>query len=76
MKERHFNKKVAPVIVSLCLIGYYVLVVFGLYKMNIPNIFKIMVIIVSVIITFVIIKVLVERIKEINGGEEDDLGKY
>ena len=76
MKERHFNKKVAPVIVSLCLIGYYVLVIFGLYKISIPNLFKIMVFIVSVIITFVIIRVLIERIKEINGGEEDDLGEY
>jgi len=32
--------------------------------------------IVSVIITIVIIRILVERIKEINRGEENDLGKY
>ena len=69
------NKKIGPIIVSICIIGYYVLVVFGLSILNIPNIFKIIAIIVSVIVTIVII-VLVERIKEINGGEEDDLGKY
>ena len=70
------NKKIGPIIVSICIIGYYVLVVLGLLKFNIPNIFKIMAFIVSVIITIVIIRILVERIKEINRGEEDDLGKY
>jgi len=70
------NKKIGPIIVSICIIGYYVLVVFGLSKLNIPNIFKIMAFIVSVIITIVIIRILVERIKEINRGEENDLGKY
>ena len=70
------NKKVAPVIVSLCLIGYYLVAIFSLVKLNIPFIIKLAIIILSIIVTFVIIKVLIERIKEINGGEEDDLGKY
>ena len=70
------NKRIGPIIVSICIIGYYVLLLFGLSKLNIPIIFKIMAFIVSAIITIVIIRVLVERIKEINGGEEDDLGKY
>ncbi|MDR2738407.1 MAG: hypothetical protein LBB68_01035 [Treponema sp.] len=45
-------------------------------KLNVPVIIKIIAVIVSIIITVVVIKVLIERIKEINGGEEDDLGKY
>jgi hypothetical protein len=37
---------------------------------------KIMVLVVSVIITVLLVAVLIERIKEISKGEEDDLGKY
>ena len=75
--KKYFNKKIAPVIVSICLVGYYVLLVgLILIKLNIPNIIKIIALIVSIIFTVIIIIVLVERIKEINGGEEDDLGKY
>jgi divalent metal cation (Fe/Co/Zn/Cd) transporter len=70
------NKKIAPAIVSMCLIGYYALIGIGLVKLNIPYIIKIIALIISIIITVIVIMVLVERLKEINGGEEDDLGKY
>ena len=76
MQKKHLDKKVAPIIVSVCLISYYISAIFVLIKFSIPNLIKIMVFVVSIAITFVIIKVLIERIKEINGGEEDDLGKY
>ncbi|MDR1230631.1 MAG: hypothetical protein LBK61_04430 [Spirochaetaceae bacterium] len=46
------------------------------WKLNIPTSVKIMVLMVSVIITILLIVVLIERIKEIDKGEEDDLGKY
>jgi CHASE2 domain-containing sensor protein len=70
------NKKIAPIIVAICLVGYYVMCVAVLVKLNFPNIIKIVALAVSIIITVVIIMILVERIREINGGEEDDLGKY
>jgi hypothetical protein len=73
---KHGNKKVAPVIVAICLIGYYVTMAIILSTLNLPGIVKIAALSVSVIVTVVIIVVLVERIKEINGGEEDDLGQY
>jgi len=76
LKKNHLSKKIAPVIVSLCLIAYYVLILFIILKLDIPNIIKTAIIIVSILVTLVIIKVLIERIKEIDGGEEDDLGKY
>ena len=76
MQKKYLNKKVAPLIVSLCLIGYYIVVIFSLVKISIPFIIKMVISIISIILTFVVIKVLIERIKEINGGEEDDLGKY
>jgi uncharacterized membrane protein len=74
--EKHRNKKIAPVIVAICLIGYYITGAIILSKLNFPNMVKVIVLSVSVVITVMIIMVLVERIKEINGGEEDDLGKY
>jgi hypothetical protein len=47
-----------------------------LLKSKMPIIIKIIALIVSIIITIILIMVLIERIKEINKGEEDDLGKY
>jgi len=70
------KKIIAPIIVSFCLIGYSLSVGFALFKFGIPNIIKLAVLIASIIGTVVIIMVLVERLKEIKGGEEDDLGKY
>jgi divalent metal cation (Fe/Co/Zn/Cd) transporter len=74
--RKHLDKKIAPVIVAICLTGYYIIGAIVLIKFNLPNIIKITAIIISIIITVVTITVLIERIKEINGGEEDDLGKY
>jgi uncharacterized protein (DUF983 family) len=76
VREKHLNKKIAPVVVAICLAGYYIIGVITLLKLNLSNTIKIIALIVSIIITMVIIMVLIERIKEINGGEEDDLGKY
>jgi hypothetical protein len=73
---RYMNKIIAPVIVTLCLTGYYIMGAIILTKLNLANTIKIIVIIISITMTVVIIMVLAERIKEINGGEDDDLGKY
>jgi hypothetical protein len=44
--------------------------------MDLPQMAKIITLIVSVVITIIFIAVLIERIKEIRSGEEDDLSKY
>jgi len=72
----NIKKTVAPVIVSLFLSGYFLSIGIAFFKFNIPNSIKLSVVIASVILTAVIIGVLVDRLKEIKGGEEDDLGKY
>jgi len=74
--RKHLYKVIASVIVTICLIAYYCVYVIVILKLNIHNIIKTALLIVSIIITIIIIMVLFERIKEINGGEEDDLGKY
>jgi ABC-type multidrug transport system permease subunit len=73
---KQLNKIIAPVIVSICLIFFYCLYGIGIIIIDVPNIFKIIILILSIIITIVTIMVLIERIKEIKGGEEDDLSKY
>jgi hypothetical protein len=72
----HFNKKIAPFVAAICLAGYYIVFAMAFIKLNVPRIIKIIAVMVSIIITVVVVSVLIERIKEINGGEEDDLGKY
>ena len=74
--DNHGRKMIAPFVVVLCIILYYIMGIFVLFGFNLPNIVKILAIGLSIIITVVLIKVLVERIKEIKEGEEDDLGKY
>ena len=67
---------VAPVIVVICIVSYYFMGVNILTKLDVPNIIKIIALAFSIIITIVFILVLIERIKEIKQGEEDDLSKY
>ncbi|MDR1469309.1 MAG: hypothetical protein LBT00_08450 [Spirochaetaceae bacterium] len=74
--DRHSRKKRGPVIAAICIAGYYAAGTVLVSALNVPGIVKIAVVAASVAITAVTIAVLVERIKEIDGGEEDDLGKY
>ena len=74
--DNHGKKMIAPVVVVLCIILYYITGIFILFKFNLPVMVKIMAIILSILITVVLIKVLMERAKEIKEGDEDDLGKY
>jgi hypothetical protein len=73
---KYLKKLIAPVIITICLTCYHVIYGIVIVKLNIPNIIKIIALIFSIVITIAIIAVLIERIKEIKGGEEDDLGKY
>ncbi|MDR1802905.1 MAG: hypothetical protein LBQ94_04805 [Treponema sp.] len=70
------KKMIAPVVVVFCIMLYYAIGIYVLFKFNLPNIAKIIAIILSILVTVVLIKVLAERVKEIKGGEEDDLGEY
>ena len=74
--KKHLNKIIAPVIVSFCLICAFLAYGLLLINLDIPNIFIIIIVIAAIILTIVVVMVLLERIKEIKKGEEDDLGKY
>lgn len=73
---KHLKKIVAPAVVTICIACYYAVYGVIIVKLNIPNFIKIIVLIFSVIITAVLISVFIERVREINEGEEDDISKY
>ena len=71
----HGRKMIAPIIVTIVMVFYYV-VYFGLLLSMLGGIWKYMLGILPIVFSAVMIKVCVERIKEIQEGEEDDLSKY
>ena len=76
MKISHKKKMIAPIIVALVMILYY-LVYFGFLLSLLEGLlWKIALGIIPLAMSAVMIAVCVERIKEIQGGEEDDLSQY
>ena len=69
------KKMIAPILISVIIILYYVLY-FGIFIALLGGIWKYVLGIVPLLFAGVMIKVCVERIKEIKEGEEDDLSKY
>lgn len=71
----HGSKKIAPIIITVIFLLYYILY-FGVIILMVPGIFKVMLGVIPLLLGGVMIYVCVERIREIDGGEEDDLSKY
>ena len=73
--DSHKKKMRAPIIVSILMILYYV-VYFGVLISLLDGVFKYALGIIPIVFAVVMIKVCIERINEIKGGEEDDISKY
>ena len=71
------NKKkiLAPMIVTVIMIVYFI-VYFGFLITLLDGIWKYALGIIPLIFSVVMVKVCIERIKEIKEGEEDDISKY
>ena len=69
------KKMVAPIVVTIIMLPYYI-VYFGFLVSLVEGIFKYVLGIIPIIFAAVLIKVCIERIKEIKEGEEDDISKY
>ena len=68
---------IAPVvIVSLISIYYIAIGVIFAYMNGVPMLAKIIALVVPALLSGVAITVLIQRIKEIKKGEDDDLSKY
>ena len=69
------NKMIAPIVISVIIILYYV-VYFGILIALLEGVWKWLLGIIPLALSAVMLKVCIERIKEIKKGEEDDLSKY
>ena len=75
MMNSHRKKMLPPIVVSVIIILYYV-IYFGILITLLEGIWKYVLGIVPLIFSAVMVKVCIERIKEIKEGEEDDISKY
>lgn len=66
---------IAPIVVSVIIILYYV-VYFGLLIALLDGAWKYALGIIPLALSAVMVKVCIERINEIKEGEEDDISKY
>lgn len=66
---------IAPIVIVFCVLVYSIFNLFA-YRHDTPLIFKVAVFVILFVIAAAFIWLLIERIKEIKEGEEDDLGKY
>ncbi|MDE5699458.1 MAG: hypothetical protein K2I96_18955 [Lachnospiraceae bacterium] len=73
----HWKKMIAPIVVALIIILYYVgIAVFFVKIPGISAVIKILMVVIPLVLAVVMVGVLISRIKEIQGGEEDDLSQY
>ena len=73
--SEHDKKKIAPIVITILIVLYYILY-FTLIIFAVPGVLKIIFGIVPLLFAGLMIYVCVQRMKEIDGGEEDDLSKY
>lgn len=73
--KKHKKKIIAPIIITIIIIAYYI-VYFGILIALIDGIWKWLLGIIPLALSAVMLKVCIERIKEIKKGEEDDLSQY
>ena len=69
------NKMIAPIVIAVIIILYYVVYV-GILIALLDGVWKWLLGIIPLALSAVMLKVCIERIKEIKKGEEDDLSKY
>ncbi len=74
--KKHIKKMIAPIVIITIIIAYYATLGFTLLNLVMPVWGKALVILIPAILAGVGIYMLIQRIKEIRSGEEDDLSKY
>ncbi len=76
MKKEHKKKMIASIIITVIVIIYFFLY-FGVMITLIDSIaVKIVLAFVPALLGVIMVGVCIQRIREIEGGEEDDLSKY
>ena len=73
---KHKKKMVAPVIITIIVIVYFFFYFGVLISLVEGMLFKLLLGVIPALLGATMVWVCIQRIKEIKGGEEDDLGKY
>ena len=73
--DSHKKKMIAPIVVTVLMVIYYVLY-FCLLASVTSGLWRIALGILPLALSALMVKVCIERIKEIKEGEEDDLSQY
>ncbi len=73
--KSHKRKMIAPIVITVIMILYYV-VYFGFLIAMLDGLWKYLLGIIPLALAILMIAVCIERIREIKKGEEDDLSKY
>lgn len=73
---KHGKKMIAPIVITALIVLYYIGIMIACMVMPMPLWLKLVFFLVPLLLAGTMIGVLVGRIREIKGGEEDDLGKY
>ncbi len=76
MKKLHGRKMIAPIIITIIIVMYYIGFAAVCFLMPIPLGLGLIFGFIPLVLAGVIIYVLVERIHEIRSGIEDDLSQY
>lgn len=74
--KKHGRKMIAPIVITVIFIIYFVGFGIVVYTMKPPGIVCVLGILIPVLLAGVMLAVCIQRIKEIRSGEEDDLSKY
>lgn len=73
----HKKKMIAPIVITAVVVLYFIGFAFlFLFEEGMPMLIKILGLAIPLLLAGACIYVLVERIKEIRSGEEDDISKY
>lgn len=72
----HFKKLMAPIVITGLLLLYYGFILFNFVRIPESMGIRLLLLVIPLGFMGVSVFVLVERIKEIRSGDEDDLGKY
>lgn len=73
--DNHGKKVIATIVVTILVILYY-FVYFGVLIHSIGGVAAVLLGVIPLVLAGCMIYVCIERIKEIEGGEEDDISKY
>ncbi len=74
--NKHRKKMIAPILITILVIAYYAFLFAMLFSEVESGFLKFLVAVAPAALGATMIGVCIQRIKEIKGGEEDDLGKY